>query len=74
VVHTWRETSVAPSQVTLFLRIPRHRTLSYFLPTPCNNNNNNVKAQENNLYKQNTKERGAQKEKESSPNSQQRLE
>jgi hypothetical protein len=29
------ETSVAPSQFTQFWQIPRHRTLSYSLSTPC---------------------------------------
>ena len=31
---TWSETSVAPSQLTQFWQIPRHRTISYFLCTP----------------------------------------
>ena len=31
---TWSETSVAPSQLTQFWQIPRHRTLSYSLCTP----------------------------------------
>jgi len=31
---TWFETSVAPSQLTQFWQIPRHRTLSYSLCTP----------------------------------------
>ena len=31
---TWSETSVAPSQLTLFWQIPRNRTLSYSLCTP----------------------------------------
>jgi hypothetical protein len=31
----WSETSVAPSQLTQFWQIARHRTLSYPLSTPC---------------------------------------
>jgi len=31
---TWSETSAAPSQLTQFWQIPRHRTLSYSLFTP----------------------------------------
>jgi hypothetical protein len=32
---TWSETSVAPSQLTQFWQIARHRTLSYPLSMPC---------------------------------------
>jgi hypothetical protein len=35
VIRGRSETSVAPSQLTQFWQIPRHRTLSYFLSTPC---------------------------------------